>query len=79
MLAVLSPFSYSQLTQSNAPSFKTVSGVTRLVGPNMPEYLSCPQPFCDNCLCRSNLTASAINYFNSCVNSVCSDNTVDLM
>jgi hypothetical protein len=47
-------------------------------GPNIPEYLSCPQPFSDNCLCRTDLSASAINYLTSCVNSVCSGNTVDL-
>jgi hypothetical protein len=47
-------------------------------GPNLPQYLSCAQPFSDSCICRTDLSASAINYLTSCVNSVCSGNTVDV-
>jgi hypothetical protein len=47
-------------------------------GPGLPGILSCAQPYSDSCMCRTDLTASAISYLSTCVNSLCSSNTVDV-
>jgi hypothetical protein len=47
-------------------------------GPALPQYLSCPQPYSDSCLCRTDLTVTASSFLTSCVSHYCAGNTVDI-
>jgi hypothetical protein len=44
----------------------------------LPAHLSCPLPYSNNCLCRTDLNAPASSFLTSYVDKWCSGNTVDL-
>jgi hypothetical protein len=47
-------------------------------GVALPGYLSCPAPYSDSCMCRTDLAVTVSTFLSSCVGNFCSSNAVDI-